>query len=355
MAQKNYGIQQGVTLYGQEAGKKYFLENFGGDAPGSGYGVDGDFAVDTFDGEFYKKVSGTWEQSGISARINRAVSGISFQEGVQYLTSTNVSAFSGTGNKTLDGQTISISTGDRIISTANNVLYIAGSGAWTTETVADKDAFFVDQVLSDPDFQKGKAIYQYQSSSFVMLADFDFEDASTIGFNEYSKPASGDATSVDGAGTVQAAIENLDTSVDNLISQIGVNRGDTDLGSFSGDNSYLSNDDVKTAIQDVIDLASYHISTTTTSSFSAMDSCSFSNVEWMVDFTQGANSYKAIVSAVGDGNNACDFSVSNILELGSAIAGLEITVTSSGGTMSLNAKSTSSSTVNATRRAIYID
>lgn len=351
MAQKNFGIQQGVTLYGQEEGGKYHLQNFGGSAPDSGFGSNGDFAVDTYNGEFYSKVAGTWSQAGISSRINTAVAGIRFIEKVDYVTSTDISAFSGTGNKTLDGQTISVAEGDRIASSSDNKIYtVPSSGAWTGVAVADKDAFFVDQVLSDDEFKRGKAIFQSQAGTLTLLADFDFEDANSIGFNGYNG-----GTGVDGSGTVQSAIEVLDSSVDGTISTLGVNRYDSDLGAFDEDAGQIDNTTVKQAIQGVVHSAASRNGSTSIQAETTIDAISLSeaeSVEWSVEVEQGNNKFKCVVHAESDGSSV-EYAISNIIEVGSAIGGLTISVDVSGGEIRLRGASSSSATAYSLRRIIY--
>lgn len=328
--------------------------SFGGSAPDAGFGSNGDFAVDTFDGEFYSKSAGTWSQAGISSRINTAVAGIRFIEKVDYVTSTDISAFSGTGNKTLDGQTISVAEGDRIVSTFDNELYVVpASGSWTGEAVADKDAFFVDEVLSDDDFKKGKAIFQSQSGTLNKLADFDFEDADSIGFSGYDG-----GTGVDGSGTIQSAIELLDSSVDGTISTLGVNRYDSNLGAFDEDASQIDDTTVKQAIQGILHSAASRNGSTSIqaeTTIDAIDAISVSeaeSVEWSVEVEQGNNKFKCVVHAESDGSSV-EYAISNIIEVGSAIDGLAISVDVSGGEIRLRGASSSSATAYSLRRIIF--
>lgn len=351
MAQKNFGIQQGVTLYGQEEGGKYHLQNFGGSAPDSGFGSNGDFAVDTYDGEFYSKVAGTWSQAGISSRINTAVAGIRFIEKVNYFTSNDISAFSGTGNKTLDGQTFNIQEGDRIATTSDSKIYtVPASGAWTGVSVSEKDAFFVDQVVSDEEYKQGKAIFQLQDGSFNKLADFDFEDADSIGFSEYDG-----GTGVDGSGTVQSAIELLDSSVDGTISTLGVNRYDSDLGAFDEDAGQIDNSTVKGAIQGILHSAASRNGSTSIQAETTIDAIALweaESVEWSVEIEQGNNKFKCVVHAESDGSSV-EYAISNIIEVGSAIGGLAISVDISGGEIRLRGASSSSATAYSLRRIIF--
>lgn len=172
-------------------------------------------------------------------------------EKVKVVTGDDISAKSGTAVTFSDDDTggaITLQVGDRIASTnaaSNDDIYIVQSGAWTTVALAEKDAFYTSFNLPDPQHQERLALYYYDGSTIVQIADFDFETADSIALTGGYASAAG---TVAGGDTVQKAISNLDQGQQDLVSLSGVAANATDLGAFTG-GTIPDDQTIKSALQ----------------------------------------------------------------------------------------------------------
>ncbi len=186
--------------------------------------------------------------------ISALSAGYRMIEKVKVVTGDDISSKSGTAVTFSDDNTggISLSVGDRIASVnsaSNDNIYIVQSGAWTTVTLTEKDAFYTDYNLPDTEHQEGLALYYYDGTDIILLADFDFETADSIALATPYAPTNGTIVAGD---TVQKAIGNLDANQLDLITLSGVAKGAVDLGTFSG-TTIADNETVKGALQDLED------------------------------------------------------------------------------------------------------
>lgn len=358
---QNEGIGRGITVYNANGTASVYIENFSGSLPSNSFGSDGDYAIDITTWEVALKSAGTWAQTGLSSRVSGATAGIRFRTpNLTAVTSTDVSGFSGLTN-TVDGQSITFIAGNKVLSTFDNNIYTVAVGAWTlasySPALADNDAFFVNNVYSDTVQQRGGAIFQRQSGVWVKIADLDFETAASIGFLSYSPPASGAVTDVAGSDSVQDAIGKLDTSVDNLIAQIGVARTDTNIGTLNGLS--VINQTVKATIQTIIDRTRYETSASNVTTAVTLDSVLVANiktVEWIVQAAATGDStkwYSSRILAVSDGTNGnTSNNETNIVRSNGGITGLSFTVDVSGTDLRLRVSSTSAVNVKAIRKVI---
>lgn len=129
--------------------------------------------------------------------------------------------------------------GDEVLSinaTTSGIIYtwVAASSQWVaTDTLGANDAVSVRYDFIDtPGSQEDGAAYMMKSdlSGVIKIADFDFEDASTIGLSSSYTATSGTITSSD---TVESAIEKLDGRADAsagdltaLEARVTINEGD---------------------------------------------------------------------------------------------------------------------------------
>ena len=128
-----------------------------------------------------------------------------------------------------------VNVGDRIASTnaaSNDDVYIVQTGAWTTVPLVEKDAFYTDYNLPDAEHQEGLALYYYNGTDLIQIADFDFETADSIALTGGYTPANGTPA---GGDTVQKAIGNLDANQRDITLLTGVAQGAVNLGVFTGD------------------------------------------------------------------------------------------------------------------------
>lgn len=357
MAQQTFGIDKGITIFNNDTVAKLYWENFGG-APANGFGSDGDYAQDSVTGHFYKKTTGTWAKFGISAEIASSAAGFRIVSGFEYFTQVDVSAFSGLSQTMDGGASVTFTAGDLVASGFDDTVYVAAVGAWTVYGTqpANNDVMFIQNVLSDPAYQKGVSMFKFTTgpNTFTKIADFDFELATTIGFSSYTPPASGALTGIVGTDSVQGAVEKLDTFTNNLLSVLGTAITDINLGTMNG-FTVTSNSSVKTAIQSIVDKTRFEVQNSNITTSVSVDSVAvavYQRAQWLIEIVSDAVStdrYSAIVSASNDGAIGVSHSFSNIIQQGSAISGLTIDVDINSGNMRLNVASTQSVSVKATR------
>lgn len=360
MAQQTFGIDKGITIFNNDTVAKLYWENFGG-TPVNGFGSDGDYAQDSVTGHFYKKTSGTWAKFGISAEIASSAAGFRIVSGFEYFTEIDVSAFSGLSQTMDGGASVTFIDGDLIASGFDDTVYVAASGAWTVYGTqpANNDVMFIQNVLSDPSFQKGVSMFKFTTgpNTFSKIADFDFELATTIGFSSYTPPAAGSLTAIVGTDSVQVAVEKLDTKSANLLSVLGTALTDINLGTMTG-LTVASNASVKTAIQSIVDKARFEVNSTaitTVTSIDVVPVATYKRAQWLVEIvSDGASTdrYSALVSASNDGATGVSHSFSSIIQQGTPISGLTITVDISAGDMRLRVASTQAVSVKSTRYVV---
>jgi len=174
---------------------------------------------------------------------------------MKFITSENLSGRSGLAQFTDDQVPYTFPVaGDRVVSTADNKLYIASAGVWSAGTALTAgDTFFVDNDLLQTSAVNEKAsAYTFNGSAMIRQASFDFEAADTINLTGAYTVSSGDPSPSD---SVQKAISNIDGNVDALTSTMGVSQGHTNLGTWTGTGAtrILANasETAKTAIQKV--------------------------------------------------------------------------------------------------------
>ncbi len=359
MAQQTFGIDKGITIFNNDTVAKLYWENFGGTAPANGFGSDGDYATDSISGHFYKKTAGVWAKFGISAEIASSAAGFRIVGGFEYFTEVDVSGFTGL-TQTMDGATsVTFTVGDKVASGFDDTVYVASAGAWTlfgTQPIAN-DVMFIQNVLSDPSFQKGVSMFKMEAANFVKIADFDFELATTIGFSSYTPPLPAALSGILSTDSVQGAIEKLDTHTNNLLTVLGTALIDLDLGTMTG-LTVPSNTDVKTALQSIVNKSRFETTLAGITTSTVCDSVSVTDYkrgQWLVEIVSDATStdrYSALVSASNDGATGVSHSFSGIIQQGASISGLTITVDISAGSMRLLVASTQAVSVKATRYVV---
>lgn len=358
MAQETFGIDKGITIFGNDTVAKLYWEKFGG-TPSNGFGSDGDYATDSVTGHFYKKAAGVWAKFGISAEIAASAAGFRIVGGFEYFTEVDVSGFTGL-TQTMDGATsVTFTVGDKVASGFDDTVYVASAGAWTlfgTQPIAN-DVMFIQNVLSDTSYQRGVSMFKFDTGSFVKIADFDFELATTIGFSSYTPPASGSVTAIVGTDSVQEAVEKLDTKTENLLAVLGTLLTDNTLSTMDG-LTVASNTSVKAALQSIVDKTRFESNVAGITTATVIDSASitdYKRIQWLVEIVSDAAStdrYSALVSASNDGATGVTHSLSGIIQQGSAINGLTITVDINSGSMRLNVASTQAVSVKSTRYVV---
>lgn len=359
MAQQTFGIDKGITIFNNDTVAKLYWENFSGTAPVNGFGSDGDYATDSISGHFYKKTAGVWAKFGISAEIASSAAGFRIVGGFEYFTEVDVSGFTGL-TQTMDGATsVTFTVGDKVASGFDDTVYVASAGAWTlfgTQPIAN-DVMFIQNVLSDPSFQKGVSMFKMEAANFVKIADFDFELATTIGFSSYTPPLPAALSGILSTDSVQGAIEKLDTHTNNLLTVLGTALIDLDLGTMTG-LTVPSNTDVKTALQSIVNKTRYEVvasDITTVAEIDIVPVATYKRIQWLVEIVSDAVStdrYSALVSASNDGATGVSHSFSNIILQGTPISGLTLDVDINTGNMRLKVASTQAVTAKATRYAL---
>lgn len=358
MAQQTFGVDKGITIFNNDTVAKLYWEKFNG-TPSGGFGSDGDYAQDSVTGHFYKKTTGTWAKFGISAEIANSAAGFRIVEGFDYFTAIDVSAFSGLAQTMDGGASVTFTIGDKIASGFDDIVYVAASGAWTVHGTqpTNNDVMFIQNVLSDPSFQKGVSMFKFDTGSFVKIADFDFELATTIGFSSYTPPAAAALTAIAGTDSIQGAIEKLDTHTANLLSVLGTALTDINLSTMTG-LTVASNSTVKAAIQSIVNKARYEVEAsdiTVVAEIDIVPVSTFKRIQWLVEIVSDATStdrYSALVSASNDGATGVTHSFSNIIVQGNPINGLTIDVDINAGNMRLKVASTQAVTVKSVRYAV---
>lgn len=366
--QQDFTIQKGLAIKGLTSNAVLYIEDFGaGNPPTSlngSFGNNGDFAINAINGEIYTKSAGSWSRTGISLRVDGLAVGMRIIPKMQYLTDDDVSGFSGLGPHSIDGQSITFTTDDRVISTYDDTVYLATAGLWaasTADALENKDAFFVGITLPDTVYQRGTSFWQYTEDDIYpggfidRIADFDFELADTIGFNAYSPPSSGSATAVSGSGTIQDGIGNLDTSISNILTAIGIARTDLTTGSFTAYGP--TGQTVKQVFQSLIDRLrgeSSQTSVTTAVTLDSLAAATVRTITWDVEAIQNGSAANRYASSIRMTTNGTDVSYSEfgVVTLGSALTGLTFTVDINGSNVRLRVSSTTSIDVKSIRRTI---
>ena len=110
----------------------------------------------------------------------------------------------------------------------NNITIAAAAQA-----IADNDTFLVQQFLPDSSGQEVQAIIHFPTagSPCVKVADVNWGLADGISLNGLAD----DNGPVIGTDTVQVAIEKLEGDAKDSHQALGISRGDTDMGTYSGD------------------------------------------------------------------------------------------------------------------------
>lgn len=355
----NFGIEKGITIYKNDSLAKLYWQNFNGSSPSNTFGENGDYAIDSTTGHFYKKDSSVWNKFGISADIEKTAAGFRMVAGYDYITALDISSFNGLTQTMDDSVSITFNAGDKVASFFDSKVYVASSSAWTlySNQPSDNDIMFIQNVLNDPDKQKGVALFRFSTNpdTFTKIADFDFETAQSIKFLGYSKPASDSVTPINGAAdTIQSSIEKIDTMLSNILSVIGVILTDSNLGTFTG-NTVPNNSTVKNAIQSIVNKTRYENLVSNITNLQVIDSVSitdYKRVQWLVDIVSDSTStdrYSTVINAYNDGGTNVYHSFSSIIQLGNDITGLTINVDLNAGNMRLTVSSTQAVTAKATR------
>ncbi len=355
---ETFGIEKGVTLFGNDGVAKLYWQNFSGAAPSNGFGANGDYATDSVTGHFYKKSAGTWAKFGISADIEASTAGFRIVQGFEYYTDVDVSAFTGLSQTMDGGASVTFTAGDKVASGFDDIVYLASATAWTVYGTqpTNNDVMFIQNVLSDPSYQKGVSMFKFDTT-FTKIADFDFELATTIGFSSYTPPASGSLTAIVGTDSIQGAIEKLDTHTANLLSVLGTALTDINLGTMTG-LTVVSNTTVKTAIQSIVDKARFEVNSAAITTSTVIDSvavATYKRAQWLVEIVSTASAtdrYSALITASNDGATGVSHSFSGVIQQGTAISGLAFTVDINAGNMRLNVSSTQEVNVKSTRYVI---
>lgn len=358
----NYGIEKGITIFGNDGAAKLYWQNFNGSAPSNALGNNGDYAVDSTTGHFYKKAAGVWAKFGISAEIESTTAGFRIVEGYDYITALDISAFTGL-SQTMDNSTpVTFTAGDLVVSTFDSQVYVASATAWTlygTQPL-NNDVMFIQNVLSDPAQQTGVAMFKFTTGpdTFTKIADFDFEVANSIGFLSYSKPASGSVTAINGAtDTIQDAIEKIDTMIDNILASIGTVLTDINLGVMTG-LTIPDNSTVKDALQSVVTKTRFESNVSAITTLSPIDSvavATYKRAQWLIEIVSDAAStdrYSAVINASNDGATGVSHSFSSIIKQGNDINGLTVNVDIDSGNMRLTVASTQAVSVKSTRYVV---
>lgn len=278
------------------------------------------------------------------------------------------------------GLALPLTAGDRIYSTFDNKIYIASAGTWAAGTaVLTGDQFFTHHNLLDPVNQEKGAAFNYNGTSTVKVADFDFELATSINLSGGYTPANG---SVAASDTVEEAVEKLDANQADLTTLSGEAQGAVNHGTFTEDiiqdnrNTHEALQDLETAVA-----ANEEEENTTTgigSTFTTVDSVLVDEVDYAIWYvyaegiTDRGKKYATRVSAVHDGTPTADATVGTagtdsdenlFLEFsGNKIAGIDfqvIVVDNGGGaaqTMELQARATEAGGIDVTvKRAGALD
>ena len=257
-----------------------------------------------------------------------------------------------------------------MVSTFDKKLYIASAGVWGGGTLLTAgDTFFVDtDMLATSDFNEKTSAYNYNGTSLVRQATFDFEAADSINLTAGYTPASGNPTPSE---SVQSAIQKIDGNTDALNTSVGIAQGDTTLGNWTGSGAtrILANatESAKTAVQKVANdigavaggsgdyasaqsvnaninaidavlteahkkVAVNNIPSDTQTTIDTLDlSGNIRFVEWDITIVQSstpANRYSSKVRAIASASGS-DYTEFAILTIGSAIANVAIVVDSS--------------------------
>lgn len=358
---QTFGVDRGITIFNNDTVAKLYWENFNGSAPVNGFGSDGDYATDSVSGHFYKKTAGVWAKFGISSDIAASTAGFRIVSGFEYYTEVDVSAFTGLSQTMDGGASVTFTAGNLVASGFDDVVYVASATAWTVYGTqpANNDVMFIQNVLSDASYQKGVSMFKFSTgpNNFTKIADFDFELATTIGFSSYTPPAAGALTAIVGTDSVQGAIEKLDTKTANLLSVLGTALTDIDLGTMTG-LTVASNSSVKTAIQSIVDKTRFQTALsdiTTVETIDTVPVVDYKRAQWLVEIASNTTStdrYSALVSASNDGATGVTHSFSNIIQQGSPINGLTISVDINAGNMRLTVASTQAVDVKSTRYVV---
>jgi hypothetical protein len=300
--------------------------------------------------------------------------GVQWIDCMEVITADDVSGFSGLSPVFSDnngGWTAPFTAGDRVYSTFDDSYYIAAAGAWAAGTAANTgETFFVKHNLLDPVNQEQGAAFNYNGTSTVKQADFDFELATTINLSSGYSATGGTVAASD---TVEVAIAKLDDNQQDLITLSGVALGSTDLGTFTG-TIISDNVDIKTALQEletaVEALPAANIFTVTGigSTPTTVDSVLVDDIDFIVwhvyaeGVTDRAAKYGARVSAVHNGTPSADATTVDFNENlyvedpGNKIAGVtfDVNVSGAGGAqvMRLQASATESGGMDVTVRRL---
>ena len=344
--------------------------------------------VETNNLQFYYKWStannsaADWKQATSKEYVDAIAAGLSWREPVlvhDNTTYATVAAAETAANiaDTVDGVTIGV--GDRVLFSdlttgADNVYIVSGgTGAWTFTADAnvetDGDAVLVQQgtFAGEQWVYDGAAWVQFGSAG----------DTAELGFLRafVGKTGPGSESPTYTSTDVIAQSDNLEVAIGKLDASIGTQ-------SYTNDNVVTDGEDVTTSI-DALDTALGNQTYTndnvvtdgesTTASIDAIDTAigdlqdatleitganvvavagitldtlpltDATQVEWMVQVRETAtpaNRRGVIVHAFNDGSTLVDFSRSNILKLGSALAGFKVTADINGTDMRLRLDAT---------------
>lgn len=326
--------------------------------------------------------SADWRQTTSKEYVDAIASGLSWRAPVLVHDNTvyaDIAAVVTAANvgDTIDG--VTISSGDRVLlsslTTGNDNVYIVGgsSGAWTftadTNLETDGDAVLVQQgtFAEEQWTYDGAAWVQFGSAAGTL--ELGFLRAYTGKTGPGSELPTYTSTGVITQGdNLEVAIGKLDNSIgtrsytnDNVVSNgqdvtTSIDSLDTALGNqtYTNDNVVSDGETITSSI-DSLDTAIGALQTSSLEitgtnvvpvagvTLDTIPLADASQVEWMIQVRENstpANRRGVILHAVNDGSTLIDYSRSNILTLGSSIAGFAISADINGTDMRLRLTAT---------------
>lgn len=184
----------------------------------------------------------------------------------------------------------------------------------TTNPLASGDNFIVKNYLPDsPDAQEKQALVNYDGTNLNKIGDVNWDFATGINLSSGYSAGSGDITSAD---TVESAIEKLDGNNDAQDSALGVSQGDSNLGTYAGPQTHLTNNSsAKTGIQEnanEIAALEAQLSANSVTTKTLIDSLlvdDYRSVLWQVDITLTSDETRVrsfMIRASHDGTTGSD-------------------------------------------------
>lgn len=328
----------------------------------------------------------------LDGRVNSLESGQKWIESCAFITSEDISSRSGlSAFSDDDGANQPPSTGDRVVSTFDNKIYVASSGAWGSGVDLNSgETFFVDNdLLASSDFNEKTSAYTFNGTSCVRSAQIDFESAGSINVTSGYSASAGNPIASE---SVQSVLQKLDGNNDAQDQSIGINQGDTNLGAFTGtgatriltDNTESAKSSVEKIANDIGSVTNTTVldtnntvgenldilgglmakdrkeinTTISSATTTTIDTVPVSNecAIWDIVIFQTStpdNRYKSTIEATFEGSSI-DFTEFGILELGTGVTPVTLEAVINGANVELQATATGTGglTVKGTRRIV---